>query len=401
MPRLDGHVMKRKTAYLISCSDHYSHRLNVIADHLRGKDYEVKYITSDFDHVSKKKFQCSVPGNIQIHTRPYRKNLSCDRILSHRGFARDAFKYLSALPYEPSLIVVLLPPNFLAHYAALYKKKHPNVKLLFDVFDMWPEAFPSATWKKLLAPVFYVWAWIRDRNLYAADYITTECDLFREKLHLSGDKSQTVYLCNRQLTCGIYPADLASDRLELCYLGSINNIIGIAEMCDLINKVLEYKPVTLHVIGSGERVQKLIDMAGATGACVVSHGAIYEDEKKQEIMSRCHFGLNIMKPTVCLGLTMKSVDYFRNGLPIISNVSADTKSLLQKWNAGIQLDACSAEYIAGLSVGEMLQMRCNVRSMFDSCFERNVIDGQYDYLLCDFLRGNYEEADCAYSAGNP
>lgn len=392
--------MRRKTAYLISCSDHYSHRLNVIADHLREKSYEVTYITSDFDHVSKKKFQCTVPEHVQIHARPYRKNLSCDRILSHRGFARDVFKYLSALPHEPSVVVALLPPNFLAYYAAAYKKKHPKVKLIFDIFDMWPEAFPSATWKKLLAPVFYIWARIRDCNLYAADFITTECDLFREKLHLSNDQSQTVYLCNQPLSCGIYPADLADDRLELCYLGSINNIIGIEEICDLIKKLVSYKPVTLHIIGSGERMQELIDMAGSAGAFVVCHGAIYEEEKKQEIMSRCHFGLNIMKPTVCLGLTMKSVDYFRNGLPIISNVSADTKMLLQRWNAGIQMDACAAERIAGLSVAEMAQMRCNVRSMFDFCFDRKVIDDQYGYLLRDFLRGNYEEADCAYSAGN-
>lgn len=382
--------MRRKTAYLISCSDHYSHRLNVIADHLRDRDYEVTYITSDFDHVLKRKFQCSVPNHVQIHTRPYRKNLSCDRILSHRNFARDVFRYLSNLSHEPSLIVALLPPNFLAHYAAEYKRKHPRVKLLFDIFDLWPEAFPSAKWKKLLTPMFRVWAKIRDSNLYVADFITTECDLFREKLHLSDDNSQTVFLCAQPVSCGIYPADLADDRLELCYLGSINNIIGITEICCLIKELVTYKPVSLHIIGSGERVQELINMAGASGACVKYHGAMYEENKKQEIMSRCHFGLNIMKPTVCLGLTMKSVDYFRNGLPVISNVVADTEKLLKLWGAGIHLDDRSAERIAGLTVDEMIRMRLNVQRMFDSCFSRNVIDRQYEGLLRDFLRDNYE-----------
>ena len=54
------HTTKR--AVLLSCSDHYNHRLYVIDGYLRSLGYETVYYTSDFDHTSKKVFRCTVPG---------------------------------------------------------------------------------------------------------------------------------------------------------------------------------------------------------------------------------------------------------------------------------------------------------------------------------------------------
>ena len=64
------HTTKR--AVLLSCSDHYNHRLYVIDGYLKSQGYETVYYTGDFDHSSKKVFHCSVPGCRQIHVRPYR-----------------------------------------------------------------------------------------------------------------------------------------------------------------------------------------------------------------------------------------------------------------------------------------------------------------------------------------
>ena len=76
-------------------------------------------------------------------------------------------------------------------------------------------------------------------------------------------------------------------------------------------------PVTLHIIGDGESKQELIDAAKAGGATVEYHGKIHDPQDKQDIFDKCHFGLNIMK-SVCVGLTMKSIDGFLS--PIINNI---------------------------------------------------------------------------------
>ena len=92
--------MDRTTAYLISCSDHYNHRFLAASEQLRELGYRTIYITSDFDHTTKAPFACQVPGCVQLHALPYKKNLSVARIMSHFFFARDLFRYLENLPEE-------------------------------------------------------------------------------------------------------------------------------------------------------------------------------------------------------------------------------------------------------------------------------------------------------------
>lgn len=369
--------MTNKTAYLISCSDHYGHRLSVTDDFLRANGYETRYITSDFDHTGKKVFTCNVANSIQIHARPYRKNLSVSRILSHREFARDVFRYLDTLPEEPDLLVVLLPPNFLAHYGAKYKKKHPNVKLVFDIFDLWPETFPSGKAKKLLAPAFRVWGSLRDRNLYAADFITSECDLFRQILALNDENSATVYLCGEAYGVDCEEKPLPEDTLELCYLGAINNIIDIPRICELLSQLCAKRPVRLHIIGKGEREEEFVEKAQQAGASVIFYGPVYDDATKFAIMQKCHFGINVMRSTVCVGFTMKSLDYFRYGLPVINSIAADTEDLVRNACIGVQLGPDCAKEILQLSADDCLNMRRNVRRVFAREFDRTVVLEKY------------------------
>lgn len=367
-----------KKAVCISCSDHYDHRLHVAAECLRECGYDTTYITSTFDHTRKENFVCAVEGCVQIPARPYQKNLSLDRILSHRNFARDVFRYLENLPQQPDVLVVLLPPNFLAHYGARYKKRHPEVKLIFDIFDLWPEAFPGGKIKKLLAPAFKVWAALRDRNLGKADFVVTECEMFRQKLNLT-ENSQAIWLCAEPLRLKKPQPELPENELRLCYLGAINNIISIPDICSLIKELTPKKPVTLHIIGKGERQEEFVEEAKKAGAEVIFYGAVYDEQKKLEIMSRCHFGLNIMKSSVCVGLTMKSVDYFRFGLPIINNIPGDTTQLVKEKGIGIQLE--DAEKILSLSTENCLQMRSCVEQLFAESFVHSVICAQYADIL--------------------
>ncbi len=365
-----------KRAFLISCSDHYDDRLHLIDHCLKMRGFNTTYITSDFDHNGKKVFKCSVDGCVQLHAKPYMKNLSLARIVSHRNFARDVFRYIEGLEEQPEIICVQLPPNFLGHYAAKYKKRHPQVKMVFDIFDMWPETFPGGRVKKLLAPIFRVWAYIRDHSLYAADFITCECEMFLELLNLDSEKSKVIYLCKEDYDSN-NPTILQEDKIHLCYLGAINNIISIADICSLIKQVSAKKPVILHIIGKGEREQEFVESARAAGAEVVFYGAVYDENKKDEIISRCHFGLNIMKSSVCVGLTMKSLDYFRFGLPIISNIKGDTRRLVKEKHIGIELDDYSADKLVNITSDECFNMRERVKTLFKEQFEKSVVAEKY------------------------
>jgi len=365
-----------KKAVCISCTHHYNERTVFVEAALAEAGYEITYITSDFSHTAKEHFRVDLPHCVQVPTTPYKKNLSVARILSHIRFAKDAMRQVRNL--SPDLLYVEVPPNSLCATAARYKKKNPQVKLIFDIFDMWPESFPNSRVKQLLKLPFGIWGALRNRYLSKAEVVLTECDLFRKKLgrYLKDTPAETLYLCRSNATTR-EPIDIpAEEALHLCYLGNINNIIDIPTICGLISEIQRLRPVVLHVIGDGESRETFLAEAATAGAQVVYHGKIYDPNARQAIFDQCSFGLNIMKSSVCVGLTMKSVDYFAGGLPILNSIEADTKELVESAHIGINVCredlARTACAVAQTTPESRHQMATNTLQVFEQLFAEDV-----------------------------
>lgn len=68
-----------------------------------------------------------------------------------------------------------------------------------------------------------------------------------------------------------------------------------------------------------------------------------------------------MKDSVCVGLTMKSIDYFQHGLPIINNIKADTTELVEEYKVGFnEIDfekELLSKKIQNLSVDDVIEMK--------------------------------------------
>ena len=138
-----------KRAVCISCYHFYSNRVELVMDQLRSRGYVCTYITGDYNHFTREPLHVDVPGGEQVHTLPYRRNVSPARIRSHLRFARDVFRRVEQI--APDLLYVMVPPNSLSRQAAAYKRAHPRTKLILDLYDLWPETFPSNRIKRLAA----------------------------------------------------------------------------------------------------------------------------------------------------------------------------------------------------------------------------------------------------------
>ena len=103
-------------------------------------------------------------------------------------------------------------------------------------------------------------------------------------------------------------------------------------------------------------------------------------------MDTCHFGLNIMKSSVCVGLTMKSVDYFRHGLPIINTIPGDTAELIRTRGIGVQLTEDCHSQIAALSTQDLLDMRSNVAKTFHEIFSYDKAEEKITGILTQLLQ---------------
>ncbi len=208
---------------------------------------------------------------------------------------------------------------------------------------------------------------IRRNNINCADALVTECDFYHEILSKEYDRDITTIHWARDSKVVQTKPNLLKDRLSLCYIGSINNIIGTKLVTDIIEKC--DMPIVLHVIGEGENRYNFVNLNSRVCE-VIYHGAIREENKKNEIFSMCHAGLNIYKNDLYIGLTVKSIDYFEHGLPVINNIKGDTWSMIQKYNVGINID--EDEIIHGEEIINMRKNNKNVYDLFNNNFTKEV-----------------------------
>lgn len=359
---------------IINCFETYEHRANLLYHYFLQKGCQVKVLTSDWLHMHKCVRQTCPEGYEMLHVKPYQKNLSPQRLLSHHGFSQAALEKMEE--YQPDLLWVFVPPNSLAKTAAQYKKKHSEMKLVMDFIDMWPETMPISRFKDL--PPFTFWRKLRDNYLQYADAVVTECALYQTILRgkCAPERMHTLYLA-RENQAAVSEPGFPEDRIALCYLGSINNIIDISCIAEIIHGI--DGPVDLHIIGDGENRQKLIDAASETGANVIYHGKIYDRDEKQKILDQCHFGLNIMKETVFVGLTMKSMDYWEASLPVINNIKGDTWEIVEKYQIG--LNYTPGEKYSVEQINVVQNNRANVRAVFTEKFTKDAFCKNLSVIL--------------------
>lgn len=91
-------------------------------------------------------------------------------------------------------------------------------------------------------------------------------------------------------------------------------------MFDLLVNLNNKIKVTFNIIGDGEKKKDLVEKLILSNVSFNDYGIIFDELKKKDIISQCDFGLNFMKSSTKVGLTMKSIEYFRYGLPIINNI---------------------------------------------------------------------------------
>lgn len=362
---------KPKTAYFISSTNHYNVRTGKFVNDYVKKGYDVIYVTSDFDHMTKKRYCFNEYKNSkQLHVISYRKNLSISRILSHLMFSYKTFYMLLAC--KPELVYVEVPNNSLVKSSAKYKKIN-NAEIIVDVFDMWPESMPVKTKNMIVNWGFDIWRNFRNKNLKFADQIWIECDYYRELL--SAQKinlpMETRYLKLKNAETSI-EMKVSEEEIDLCYLGSINNIIDISLIEKIVSEFEKNRRTRIHIIGDGERKDEFLDILKKNSIEIIDHGKVYEIDKLQEIFNQCWFGINVLREDLAIGITMKSISYFRGGLPIINTVQGDTSRFVEECNIGINVDRHDVKScvlrILNITKDDLACMKNNTRNLFEQKF---------------------------------
>lgn len=350
---------------IVTNSASYEPRAEKIGQYFQKLGYNVLWLESDFIHREKKKGRLPRSNHRYIETVVYKKNLSIRRLYSQYDFARKVFHVLKNEPVD--LLYVMIPANSLAR-TAVKLKKILHTKVVMDIIDMWPESLPLKGVGTLWP--LQCWRRLRDDNLGQADLVFTECGLYKRLIGLKPEEAVTLY----------WPKDKGASEwafqkddncMHVVYLGSVNNIIDMNAVTEILGEVNRSKKVKLHIVGDGEKRQAFLEILKQNGIETEYYGTVYDETKKQEIFDRCSYGINIMKPGVCVGLTMKSIDYFCYGLPIINNIQGDTWEMVEQYGIGINCIGNSYKECASdilLKTDALLQKRGLIQKLYNQYF---------------------------------
>ena len=350
---------------IVTNSASYEPRAEKIGQYFQKLGYNVLWLESDFIHREKKKGRLPRSNHRYIETVVYKKNLSIRRLYSQYDFARKVFHVLKNEPVD--LLYVMIPANSLAR-TAVKLKKILHTKVVLDIIDMWPESLPLKGVGTLWP--LQCWRRLRDDNLGQADLVFTECGLYKRLIGLKPEEAVTLY----------WPKDKGASEwafqkddncMHVVYLGSVNNIIDMNAVTEILREVNRSKKVKLHIVGDGEKRQAFLEILKQNGIETEYYGTVYDETKKQEIFDRCSYGINIMKPGVCVGLTMESIDYFCYGLPIINNIQGDTWEMVEQYGIGINCIGNSYKECASdilLKTDALLQKRGLIQKLYNQYF---------------------------------
>ena len=376
---MDNTKEQKMRAMLISLGS--IERLKLVKDVIKN-EYDVEMYISDFDHNKKCTISTKEPDCNYIHISPYKKNLSLKRILSLLSFGRKIASELKK--NEPDLIYLILPPNNVVKRCNQYVKKKHSTRIVLDIYDLWPESLPVKKVSNTL-PI-KIWKNWRNNYIKTADQVFTECELYQDELRRQGldQEYRTLYLCkeqNEQVRMDV-ETHINSDKADINdkeiirfgYLGSINHIIDIDEICRIVSSLIYTGTrVSVDIIGAGESLNDFVSALEEAGAEVNYHGAIYDEVEKYECFREVDFGLNMMKTTVKVGLTTKSIDYLSMGIPLLNNIKHDTWNMIENEGIGINVKKTNdgMNIVKELRRTNINQMRVRTLKAYDKHFTPN------------------------------
>lgn len=355
-------------------------------------EYEVKILIHDYDHAKKQYKVNRDPQYIYLHMPRFKKNISPARAWAYYVWGNNIYSFIKQ--YEPDLVYVILPPNYISHKCFRYCKKHKEVKLIADVYNIWPEAMPVKKYEKYASILLKGWAGLRNKCLSFADQVFLECEYYLdflkdvpfkkspEILYLYKEQSpeerqhvEEVALKQVSKRNMEYSEKHIIEQVTIGYLGGINNIIDIEGICRICGYLIQNGvKVDVRIIGLGESKDSLVTKLEKIGAKAIYYGPIYDNIKKIDILGECDLCINMMKETVAVGLTTKSTDYFSIGLPLLNTIKGDTWRIIEEYKAGFNYTGMNgAELVSLIKNNELLKMKANALRVFDEKLSYNTI----------------------------
>lgn len=318
--------------------------------------HSVTHFTSTFRHTSKQqRFEKNTRLEIEpgyaveyVRSKGYGKNISLERIVAHRDFAKKLVEYVEDRQ-KPDIIFISMPPLDSADRLIKWATEN-RIPVVTDIIDPWPDsfikdvpAFLKPVSKVLIQPFYTKLQRILENSTVVTsisngyldwaksrytDIGRTEC--FYPALNLEEIQSKIEKLQEKE------PRN--NEVLRVIYVGSLGSSYDMPAIVEAA-AILDNKypgEIEFVVAGSGpqsdlveEYVQKLNNL---------SYLGWISDEELIRQYYHSDLGLIQHKNNLTQTVTYKLFSYLSAGLPILNSLQSEMADIIEKHNVGMNND---------------------------------------------------------------
>ncbi|MFK4785470.1 glycosyltransferase family 4 protein [Fusobacterium sp. MFO224] len=349
-----------------------SSRYLTVANILQEKFGNVEVVTSSFYHTKKKQRNAEeiIADKYEyrlIKEMGYKKNISLNRIISHKFFADNVYKYLLNRK-KPDIIYCFVPSLSLGKVVAKFAKEN-DINFVIDILDLWPEAFSMV----LKVPfLFYPLEKIANHIYSSADKIVAVSDTYLKRALLTSNvkkNSLSVYIGTDLDYFDKFSKNenhLKKEKNEIwvAYIGMLGHSYDIncvtKALRDLKNK--GYSKVKFLIMGDGPLKDKFSEYAKNQKINYKFTGRL-EYEKMVGYLCQCDIAVNPISKGAAQSIINKVGDYAAAGLPVINTQECEEyRDLIDRYKCGFNCKNSSHEDLS--SKLEILINDKNLRKIF-------------------------------------
>lgn len=387
-------------AHYVGVSGTSNSRFRELATILGERGASVELVTSSFRHATKKQRGyedgSELPYKLtQIDEPGYKKNLTFQRLLSHRRMGKNLSKYLEGRK-APDVILCALPSLDVGKAIANFSFQH-DVPLIWDVQDLWPEAFEMVIKPAWLARIVLAPVRVQANRLYkSSSAAISVSDTYSKRVEIargSASNISTIYLGTDLQRFDQYealPLQKPKGQIDLVYIGTLGHSYDLPLVFDACRKLLGLgKNIKLHVMGDGPHLEKWREESSDLGGAVVFYGRLSYPLMVARLKT-CDIALNPIVRGSAGSVINKVCDYAAAGLPVVSTQeSEEYQRMLCEFRAGLSsadnLDELT-QTILKLIDDESLRrnLAMGSRNLAETKFDRAVTYREFADLVMEY-----------------
>ena len=321
------------------------HRMSNWKSLLENDGYNVKYITTNFEHQRKNWINVDLNGYVTLDSFiSYKNNISVGRLLNHFCISISFIVYLIKSKEKPNLIIVSYPTMLLSLIAVLYGCL-TKVKVFVDVRDKWPDIFEI---NYIVSPFLIFHKLIKYCIFKLSSFTIAVSPEYLKWASKNSDNVDFIPLSKAFIKPIVRELNV-NNEVNFIFSGTLGDTYNLDLIFQFSENLSKKKIIhKVFVCGDGPKMSDL-KLMKKNNPNVILLGWL-NNIALQAQLDKAHFGLMFYNQNSPQGWPNKLIEYMSNGLPIVNTLNGESSDLIESLELGFNINDLSITQTSDLIV---------------------------------------------------